>query len=267
MPHNLPFRSSSKFSFLEDLCVPSDLSISPGMTEKRIPKLIHKLKLLSKSTVNNAKTNFFLIIYCTMNYVVLCWKLSLSFFFGPWPLQSVGQHRTSTVALCRVLLAAIFLSSEKSGFQQGFKVSPTRFRLRCVIRHKFTERECLSQLRAHLLPVVSVSTNKDTSSSLFSTPPCSYTRPRPFEATSWVSSRKDKIIFLDSLISRQSKSHTYSGETKHNVLKNNLYNICLITLRDTVSYQARKISVQTHSGLSGIVHINHSEPTCINSDA
>ena len=50
----------------------------------------------------------------------------------------------------------------------------------------------------YLLPLASVSTNNDTSSCLFSSPPCSYTRPRPLEATSWVRSGLHKNKYLST---------------------------------------------------------------------
>ena len=52
----------------------------------------------------------------------------------------------------------------------------------------------------YLLPLASVSTNNDTSSCLFSSPPCSYTRPRPLEATSWVRSGLHKNKHLSTEI-------------------------------------------------------------------
>ena len=97
----------------------------------------------------------------------------------------------------------------------------------------------LSQFSAHLLPVISVSTNKDTSSSLFSPPPCSYTRPRPFEATSWVRSENKqqhsnflKIHLFPVIpnIITQTMQDVIEGES--------VYNICLINTRDSVSHQA-----------------------------
>ena len=140
-PHYLPFRSSSQFSFLEDLCVPSDLSISPGMTQKRIPKLIHKLKLLSKSTVNNAKTLPYYLLY----YELCCTMLKVLFIFlflGLFnPFANIGpQPWLST----EFYWLRFFCPLRSHGFSKVSRSPQPRLRFRCVIRHKFTERECLS---------------------------------------------------------------------------------------------------------------------------
>lgn len=44
----------------------------------------------------------------------------------------------------------------------------------------------------HLLPVMSVSTSVDTSFCWSPSPPISYTRPRPLDATSWLNSERGK---------------------------------------------------------------------------
>lgn len=50
----------------------------------------------------------------------------------------------------------------------------------------------------YLLPVISVSTSVETNSCWSCSLPSSYTNPRPFEATSWLSStrKSDKVILL-----------------------------------------------------------------------